>query len=88
MTTIATARPSIPTLTLPVGLSDQFAMPASVWTHLSTDLQLRAIRLLAQLACARAAVLVKRSGQEDSHGPSNGHLGIVTDNFEDLPGSS
>ncbi len=39
--------------------ADQMVSPAQVWTHLSTDLQVHVVRLLAQLA----AHLVLTEGQ-------------------------
>lgn len=39
--------------------ADQMVSPAQVWTHLSTDLQVHVVRLLAQLA----AHLVLSEGQ-------------------------
>lgn len=40
--------------------ADQMVSPAQVWTHLSTDLQVHVVRLLAQLA----AHLVLTEGQQ------------------------
>jgi hypothetical protein len=39
-----------PTMPIHCPTADQIVSPAQVWTHLSTDLQVHVVRLLAQLA--------------------------------------
>jgi proline dehydrogenase len=46
-------------MTMNFSTADQIVSPAQVWTHLSTDLQVHVVRLLAQLA----AHLVLAEGQ-------------------------
>ena len=44
--------------------ADQLVSPTQVWRHLSTDLQVHVIRLLAQLA---AHVVLSESETEEEH---------------------
>ncbi len=37
-------------MTIPAPSADQIVSPTHVWAHLSTDLQIHVVRLLAQLA--------------------------------------
>ena len=46
---------------------DQLVSPAQVWAHLTTDLQVRAIRLMAQLALNLVAVPDERLLEESDH---------------------
>jgi hypothetical protein len=47
--------------------TDQLVLPAQVWTHLATDLQARAIRLMAQLALNLVAAPDERPLKESEH---------------------
>ncbi len=48
--------------------TDRLVAPTQVWASLSTDLQVRAIRLLAQLACSCAATHLEPPVKEANHG--------------------
>jgi hypothetical protein len=47
--------------------TEQLVSPAQVWTCLTTDLQARAIRLMAQLALNLVAVPDERPPKESEH---------------------
>lgn len=47
--------------------TDQPVAAPHVWGRLSTDLQVRVVRLLAQLAYACATTRVQHSGKETKH---------------------
>jgi hypothetical protein len=51
----------------PTSTTVQLDIPAHIWTQLASDHQLRAIRLMAQLACNLAAVQSVPSPQEAPH---------------------
>ncbi len=48
--------------------ADQLVSPTQVWRHLSTDLQVHVIRLLAQLA-AHLVLTETESAEEHAHHP-------------------
>lgn len=54
-------------MTHPTAPTEQLDISAHIWHQLASDRQVRAIRLMAQLACNLAAVQPVPSPQEASH---------------------